>query len=109
MKKTLLAAALLFTLSMPIHGREELGAEAQKLGYSIGYQVGGDFRDARLALDVDLLIDGLQRALEGAEPQLSAAEMRAALRWLREATQRPDQSGSDETDAEPVPDSASSG
>jgi FKBP-type peptidyl-prolyl cis-trans isomerase FklB len=52
---------------------------AQKLGYSIGYQVGGDFRRQGRELDPELVIRGVRHALEGAEPSLTPAEMRRIL------------------------------
>jgi FKBP-type peptidyl-prolyl cis-trans isomerase FklB len=59
-------------------------SDAQKLGYSIGYQVGGDFRRQGRPLDAELVIEGVRHALEGAEPRLTPAEMRRVLYELEQ-------------------------
>jgi len=63
----------------------ELASEDERLGYTIGYQVGGDFRRMQTALDPDLVVEGLRHALERTPPRLTAAEMREALSEVRAA------------------------
>lgn len=74
-------------------------SETEKLGYAIGYLVGGDFRRDELPLDIDCLLEGLRSALEDTTPRLSPEEMRAALEWLREQNPAAQKSGAD---AEPA-------
>jgi FKBP-type peptidyl-prolyl cis-trans isomerase FklB len=65
----------------------EPGDESQKLGYSIGYQVGSDFRRQGLSLDPELVVKGVLDALSGAEPLMTTDEMRQTLTELgRRAT-----------------------
>lgn len=51
----------------------------EKISYSIGYQIGGDFKRQGLDLDPDLLVKGIKDAEAGAEPRISAQEMRKTL------------------------------
>ena len=92
-----LAAALLALLAAPAWGGEPLATDAQRLGYSIGYQVGGDFRRDGLPLDVEDVVEAVRHALEGAEPRLSPEQMRESLEWLRQAS---------DAARRPVPDTA---
>jgi FKBP-type peptidyl-prolyl cis-trans isomerase FklB len=58
-------------------------SEKQKLSYSIGYQVGGDFRRQSLELDPELVVRGVRDAQVGAEPLMTPEEMREALTELK--------------------------
>jgi FKBP-type peptidyl-prolyl cis-trans isomerase FklB len=58
-------------------------SEKQKLSYSIGYQVGGDFRRQSLELDPELVVRGVRDAQAGAEPLMTPEEMREALTELK--------------------------
>ena len=80
--------ALVSFLVAPAHAEEPAALERvdQQLGYSIGFQVGSDFRRTQTALDPDLLVEGLLHALEGSAPRLTSSEMRESLRGLEEAT-----------------------
>lgn len=60
-----------------------LVSEQGQRSYSIGYQVGGDFRRQGLEIRLPSLVKGLTDALQGSEPALSETEMRAALRELQ--------------------------
>ena len=63
--------------------------EGQKLGYSIGYQVGSDFRRQRIELRAERVVAGAIDALEDEEPDLTPTEMRQALAELQQqATER---------------------
>jgi FKBP-type peptidyl-prolyl cis-trans isomerase FklB len=61
----------------------ELQGEAEKVAYSVGYQVGGDFRRQGLELDPDLVVMGVMDALSKIEPAMTAAQMREALHDLQ--------------------------
>jgi FKBP-type peptidyl-prolyl cis-trans isomerase FklB len=71
----------------PARAGEALATEAQRLGYSIGYQVGGDFRRDGLPLDIELLVEGVRHALDGADPRLSREQMRESLTGLQNASE----------------------
>jgi len=60
----------------------DLGNEKQKLNYSVGYQVGGDFRRQGLEIDPELVVKGVLDAQAGAEPLMTPQEMRQALTEL---------------------------
>ena len=57
--------------------------EQQKLSYSIGYQVGGDFRRQGLEIDPELVVRGVLDALADAEPQMTPEAMRESLTELK--------------------------
>jgi FKBP-type peptidyl-prolyl cis-trans isomerase FklB len=82
-----LCVAVLLGIATPAWGGEGFDSDAQRLGYSVGYQVGGDFRRDGLPLDVERVIEGLQHALEGVEPALSREQMRESLLWLQEESE----------------------
>jgi FKBP-type peptidyl-prolyl cis-trans isomerase FklB len=51
----------------------------EKISYSIGYQIGGDFKRQGVELDTDLLVKGVRDAAGGAEPRMPQQEMRKTL------------------------------
>ncbi|MFA5807172.1 MAG: FKBP-type peptidyl-prolyl cis-trans isomerase [bacterium] len=59
--------------------KSELKDEKEKINYSIGYQIGGDFKRQGVELDPDLLVKGIQDAVGGAEPRMPPQEMRKTL------------------------------
>lgn len=90
MRRARLLLLALVLLAPASHGGETASTdEAWKLGYSIGFQVGGDFRRSGRALDPDLAVEGLLHALDATDPRLTPAEMREALGSLREASGTP--------------------
>ncbi|MHB8784291.1 MAG: FKBP-type peptidyl-prolyl cis-trans isomerase [Desulfobacteria bacterium] len=69
--------------------------EREKISYSIGYQIGGDFKRQGIELVPDLLVKGIRDAAGGAEPRISPQEMRKTLVDLKrkvEADERKRQS-----------------
>ena len=61
----------------------DLQGDAERVAYSIGYQVGGDFRRQGLELDPDLVLMGVMDALSKVAPALTDAQMRTALHDLQ--------------------------
>ena len=61
----------------------ERGDEKQKLSYSVGYQVGGDFRRLGLPIDAELVVQGVVDALAGSEPLMTPDEMQQTLTELK--------------------------
>ena len=55
----------------------------EMISYSIGYQIGGDFKRQGVELDPDLLVKGMQDAASGAEPRIPPQEMRKTLVELK--------------------------
>jgi FKBP-type peptidyl-prolyl cis-trans isomerase FklB len=80
-------AALVLGLLPRASAAEEAADPAEertRLGYSIGYQVGDDFRRQDIQIDPQLVVRGLVDALEGAAPRLTDDEMRQALTGLQQ-------------------------
>lgn len=53
--------------------------EKDRVNYSVGYQVGGDFRRQGVELDPEVLVRGIRDALGGTQPLLTEEEMRRTL------------------------------
>jgi FKBP-type peptidyl-prolyl cis-trans isomerase FklB len=86
MRKILMVGIGLTLFSGPSLAAEapDLEDEKQKLSYSIGYQVGGDFRRQGLEIDPELVVKGVLDAMAGSEPLITPEEMRQALTELRQ-------------------------
>lgn len=61
----------------------ELAAQADKQGYSIGYQLGADFLAKNIHVNPESLAAGMKAALEGAEPAIDKEQMRVVLAELQ--------------------------
>jgi FKBP-type peptidyl-prolyl cis-trans isomerase FklB len=61
-----------------------LGDEKRKLSYSVGYQVGDDFRRQGLRIDPELVVKGVLDALADTEPLMTSAEMQRTLTELKQ-------------------------
>ena len=57
--------------------------EKVKLSYSVGYQVGSDFKRQGIDISPAELLQGVQDALSGSKPQLSREEMQTTLAKLQ--------------------------
>lgn len=57
----------------------ELKTENDKVNYSVGYQIGGDFKRQQVELKPDAMVKGIEDALSGAEPFMTPEEMRTTL------------------------------
>ena len=53
--------------------------EKDKVSYSVGYQVGGDFKRQGVELNPELLVKGVQDAMSGAKPLMTQQEMNKTL------------------------------
>ena len=63
--------------------KPELKEEKDRVSYSVGYQIGGDFKQQRMDIDPDAFLKGIEDALAEAEPPLSPEEMRAILQEMK--------------------------
>jgi hypothetical protein len=61
----------------------EGSGQASQVAYSIGFQVGGDFRRQGFEIEPEIVARGAGDAVEGRDPALSADEMRQALTQLQ--------------------------
>ena len=57
--------------------------ETTRINYSLGYQIGGDFKRQDVEMKAEAVTQGIQDALAGAEPKMPAADMRATLIELK--------------------------
>jgi len=64
--------------------KPELKNEKEKVGYSVGYQMGSEFRRQGMEIDSDMLMKGVLDALAGTEPLMTSDEMRQILGKLQE-------------------------
>ena len=80
-----LPAVMLCSLSASLPAAEalDLENETSRINYSLGFQIGGDFKRQGVEMDADAVVQGIRDSLEGAEPQMSAAEMRTTLTELK--------------------------
>jgi len=62
----------------------DLEKEGARVGYSIGYQVGSDFRQQGVKIDPQLVLRGVQDALAGSDPLLQQSEMDTVLAQLQQ-------------------------
>ena len=81
MQKVLIAAILLFVSLGPCLAGEkpELANENDRISYSVGYQVGGDFQRQGVALNPELMLKGVQDAMSGEKPLMTQPEMEKTL------------------------------
>jgi FKBP-type peptidyl-prolyl cis-trans isomerase FklB len=81
MKNTLILAVGFFLLiGVCTAGEEtELKTENDRVNYSVGHQIGGDFKRQEVELNPQALVQGIEDALEGTEPLMTTDEMRTTL------------------------------
>lgn len=61
----------------------KLEDETARINYSLGYQIGGDFKRQGVELNSEAVVKGMQDALSGSEPMMSQEEMNAMLVELK--------------------------
>lgn len=54
-----------------------------RINYSVGYQIGGDFKRQGVELDPEILVQGIRDALGGTQPLMPAEEMHTTLMDLK--------------------------
>jgi FKBP-type peptidyl-prolyl cis-trans isomerase FklB len=60
-----------------------LTSEPDRINYSVGFQIGNDFKGEPDTLNPELVVQGIADAVSGAEPRLSREEMQTVLRELQ--------------------------
>ena len=58
--------------------------ETARINYSLGYQIGGDFKRQKVEMNPEAVVQGIRDALAGSEPQMSQADMTATLMELKQ-------------------------
>lgn len=96
----ILPILLLIAISSLAAGPTALTDESAKISYSLGYQIGGDFKRQGVAMNAAAVVQGIEDALGSREPALSAQEMNNLLVSLKQrvvaAEHRAVQQGSQE-------------
>src|SRR3990172_3262023 len=64
-----------------------------KANYSVGYQIGGDFKRQGVPFDSNALVAGIRDAIEGGEARLSEEERRTTLTELKRRIVATEQAG----------------
>jgi FKBP-type peptidyl-prolyl cis-trans isomerase FklB len=75
---------LLFTAGAFAADPVELKDDTAKISYSLGYQIGGDFKRQRVGIDSAAIVQGIQDALDAKDPALSQQEMNDLLVSLKQ-------------------------
>jgi FKBP-type peptidyl-prolyl cis-trans isomerase FklB len=57
--------------------------EATRVNYSLGYQIGGDFKRQGVTMNAEAVVQGIRDALEGGSPAMQPDEMHATLVALK--------------------------
>ena len=84
--KGLIVPPLLLAFAMhPASAEETLSLEDEnaRINYSVGYQIGGDFKRQGTEIDPEIVVRGVEDALSGAEPQMTPQELRQVLAELQ--------------------------
>lgn len=86
MKYPLLGAVVLTLIAAPTQAAEvsELTTQQQKLGYTIGLQIGQSLKRDGLNLDADALAQGVKDVYAGRSSRLSVEERQTVLQSVRE-------------------------
>ena len=80
--KVLVGTALLFS-GCASDQKPQLKDENDRVNYSLGHQIGGDFKRQGVEVRPALVVKGIQDALSGAEPSMTQKEMDETLRDLK--------------------------
>lgn len=82
LRNTILGLFVLGLSSSPASALD-LEKEQDRIGYSVGYQVGSDFRLQDIELDTAAMVKGFEDALADRKPQLSPEELQKTLIALK--------------------------
>jgi len=80
---TILTLSTLFTVSVWAEGNIALTTEADKANYSVGYQMGTDFKKQDWKLSPEAMLQSIRYALNAKQPQLSEATMTDTLARMK--------------------------
>lgn len=80
MKKTLFSVLLAGTLIVPgfVTDKIKVETEKEKVSYSIGFDIGSNFKKQAIDVDIDVLLRGMKDAMANGDALLSAKERREA-------------------------------
>lgn len=78
-KKILILSAALLAPVCFAGDPPDLSSDNAKINYSVGYQIGGDFKVQGVEMQPELVIRGIQDALSGATPLMTPEDMRTTM------------------------------
>jgi FKBP-type peptidyl-prolyl cis-trans isomerase FklB len=80
-----LPAVLAWSLAMPVVAADALDFEDEttRVNYSLGYQIGGDFKRQGVEMNAEAVVQGIRDALSEAKPQMDSAAMNETLVELK--------------------------
>jgi len=61
----------------------KLDNDTARINYSLGHQIGGDFKRQGVEMNAEAIVRGIEDALSGTEPMMSPQEMHATLTELK--------------------------
>jgi FKBP-type peptidyl-prolyl cis-trans isomerase FklB len=73
--------------------KPEIDAPADRAGYSLGYQIGGDLKRQDAEIDAAALLQGLRDGLQGTAPSLAPEQMNAILLDLKKGIEASERKG----------------
>ncbi|WP_020674769.1 FKBP-type peptidyl-prolyl cis-trans isomerase [Geopsychrobacter electrodiphilus] len=82
--RLLLTAALVIVLPFNLLAEDFVLKDAMdKINYSVGHQIGGDFKDQGVDMRSDALLQGIRDAIQSNKPPMTQGEMRQVLLDLK--------------------------
>lgn len=91
MKRYQIVPVLLVAFTAPPAAADDgltLDDKDSRINYSVGYQVGSDFRRQGVEIDPEIVARGIADAMSGSEPAMSSLEMRKELTDLQRRVTR---------------------
>ncbi len=76
--------ASLATLSMGVVAAQDMSTDKAKLSYAVGFEIGRDFNDKKLDIDLATVIKAIQDGYAKRDPSVPEEELRAALTKMQE-------------------------
>ena len=77
-------SALLAALAIGPVAAQDMTSEKGKLSYAIGFEIGSDFVNKKMEVDVATVVRGMQDGVAKRPPTVPPEQMRAALEKMRE-------------------------
>jgi FKBP-type peptidyl-prolyl cis-trans isomerase FklB len=79
----------------------ELDDDNARINYSVGYQVGNDFRRQGVEIDPEIVARGIADAMSGTQPAMSSLEMRKELTDLQRRVTEARKAGAQDENEKP--------
>ena len=85
MKHIVFSLIIIVLIAGSVFAAEEvqLKDEKDRISYSVGYQIGGDFRQQKVELNSEALVKGIKDAIAGSSPQMTPQEMNQTVVELK--------------------------